>query len=106
MRGIPHMVAIMNCQSTSNAWRRGNAKMIVRKWPTNNHVSGLTLSRQCVHKLSVQITNTAHPHTRRMTDTRFRVLSVCTQVSLVQYTYLLVSTAPTQRRALLKERGK
>ena len=61
MRGIPHMVATMNCQSTSNACRRGNAKHS-SKWPTNNHVSGLTLSRQCVHTLSVQITNTAHTH--------------------------------------------
>ena len=64
MRGIPHMVATMNCQLTSNASRRGNAKN-GSKWPTNNHVSGQTLSRQCVHTLSVQITNTAHPHTRR-----------------------------------------
>ena len=40
----------MNCQSTSNACRRGNAKY-GSKWPTNNHVSGLTLSRQCAHTL-------------------------------------------------------
>ena len=50
MRGIPHMVATMNCQSTSNACRRGNANY-GSKWPTNNHVSGLTLSIQFVHTL-------------------------------------------------------
>ena len=66
------------------------------KWPTNNHVSGLTLSRQCVHTL-------------RWTENKHRGWGMergkC-QVSLVQYTYLLVNTAPTQRRVLLKERGK
>ena len=30
--------------------QEGNAKN-GSKWPTNNHVSGLTLSRQCVHTL-------------------------------------------------------
>ena len=44
------MVATLNCQSTSNAGRRGNAKN-GSKWPTSNHVNGLTLSRQCVHIL-------------------------------------------------------
>ena len=29
MRGIPHMVATINCQSISNPCRRGNAKTVV-----------------------------------------------------------------------------
>ena len=35
MRGIPHMVATMNCQSTSNACRRGNCLWF--STPTGEH---------------------------------------------------------------------
>ena len=65
------MVATMNYQSTSNACRKGNAKN-GSKWPTNNHVSGLTLSRQCVHALRCAEKKHITPTpTRETTDTPF-----------------------------------
>ena len=107
MRGIPHMVATMNCQSTSNACRRGKAQNS-SKWPANNHVSGLTLSRQCVHTLRCAEKNgTTDNNNNTSRNDRYSILSVVSLYSSVSGSvHLLVNMAPTQRRVLLKERGK
>ena len=56
------------------------------KWPTNNHVSGLTLSRQCAHT--------------------FRCTEKKQHSSVSGSVHLLLNTATTQRRVLLEERRK
>ena len=68
-----HMVAALNCQSTSKACRRRMQKSVISGQLTIMSVAQHSLDSVCTHS-GVQKTNTAHPYTRR--NDRHSILSL------------------------------